>query len=139
MFHSVCGACGHENNMNTKTAILITTIVLLLGGAALARDPGNSRPLGAGEVVPPIGFILDEPTVQPGNIRARLELLTGGGAYPDREIRVVVTKRTAQENKDVLKEFNTVIVKESTTTGKAGLENDIKANLPDGDFINATK
>lgn len=87
----------------TKKIIVATTIgVIAIGGVgAIVLAPNDT--------IPPIEYVLDEPIADPGNVRAQLQLLTGGGTYQDRKIDVIVTKRTAKENRDVLLEFNTEI------------------------------
>ncbi len=64
------------------------------------------------KTIPPFVYTIDEPMVNPENIRQQMELITAGGLYKDREIRVTVSKRTPKENRDVFKEFNVKIMED---------------------------
>ena len=96
------------DNATTTTKVIaggIVAGVLIVGGIAFAPEDVINN-------VPPIEYVLDNPDPDAGNVRANLELLTAGGLYKDRKIKVTVTKRTAKENREVLKEFNVEIVKD---------------------------
>jgi hypothetical protein len=112
--------------------------LLVIPAALAANELVVSKPAAVQDMaseVPSIGFILDEPDSQPGNIRARLELLTAGGLYADRTIHAVVSDRTHPDNIAVLSEFNVII---EETTERTKQEHEIRMRTKVDRFIHAT-
>lgn len=84
---------------------------IIFGATTLVSDE-------AVDTIPAFELTIDEADSNPQKIREQMELITAGGFYKDREIKVTITKRTHPDNREILKEFNVKIQKEVQSLSK---------------------
>ena len=115
-----------------KFRFLIAGILLALASPLMFGAPE--------EPIPPFGLIIDEAKPDPAAMRARIELITAGGLYPDREIYLVVSDATHPDNLNAIKDLpNIAKITRSAAKSREQMETSIKGDLTqDAYFMHAT-